>query len=140
MEVTTCIEICAGHRLLKYSGACGHPHGHNYRIEVTVDGVPDRLGMVIDFKELRKMLHTITKPLDHAMLLREDDPLLPALALEPHTILNVNPTAESIASLIFNHLQDAGLRVQRVRVQETENSYAVAIRVDRSVRVVRSVS
>src|SRR5207302_7072501 len=53
-SVTRLIGFCYGHRLLNYSGKCRYLHGHNGLLEVTVKkkGL-DRLGMVMDFSEIR---------------------------------------------------------------------------------------
>ena len=36
-SVTRLIQFCYGHRLMDYSGKCKHPHGHNGKIEVTIE-------------------------------------------------------------------------------------------------------
>ena len=60
------------------------------------------------------------------MLLHRDDPAVPGLALlgEPIVRLDVNPTAENLAKLIFDYARTAGLPVVEVTLWETENSFA----------------
>ena len=55
-----------------YGPAARH-HGHNYRLEVTVRGVPDaRTGMVIDLKDLQEILEReIMRRFDHRDLNRD---------------------------------------------------------------------
>ena len=55
-----------------------------------------------------------------------DDPALPELRRlgEPVVVLDVNPTAETIARLIFDHAASQGLPVTEVTLWETETSFA----------------
>jgi 6-pyruvoyltetrahydropterin/6-carboxytetrahydropterin synthase len=48
---------------------CGVPHGHTYRVEVSVEG-PVKDGMVVDFDRLKKALREVLKDYDHADLNR----------------------------------------------------------------------
>lgn len=135
IAVTKEVKYSIGHRLHRYVGLCANLHGHNYTIQATVEGNPDLLGLVIDFKDLKGILHSILEPFDHAMVLHVDDPLaqnLPGRLV----LLSVNPTAENLASLIFNRLRDEGVsQVIRVVVRETDTGWAEATKVDRSVRI-----
>ena len=60
------------------------------------------------------------------MLLHRDDPVIPELRRqgEPFVVLDVNPTAENIAKLIYDHAAGQGLPVIEVTLWETENSFA----------------
>src|SRR6266852_2881397 len=53
-------------------GKCKNPHGHghNYILEVTVEGEPDPVtGMVLDLKELKDLLNReVVEPYDHRFL------------------------------------------------------------------------
>src|SRR5437763_15922017 len=99
-RVTKEIWFCYGHRLLNYDGKCRHLHGHNGKAVITVEAPAlDRLGMVLDFSAIKRVLSTwIDQTLDHRMLLHRDDPALPLLRElgEPVVVLDVNPTAENI--------------------------------------------
>ena len=127
-RVTKEIHFCYGHRLLNYDGKCRNLHGHNGKAVVTLETDKlDDLGMVVDFTELKRVVGKwIDETLDHKMLLHKDDPVLPDLLKrnEPVVTLDVNPTAESIAKLIFDHAATAGLPVVDVVLWETENSFA----------------
>ncbi len=127
-RVTKEIHFCYGHRLLNYAGKCRNLHGHNARAVVTLEGPAlDRLGMVVDFGEIKRVLGTwIDDTLDHRMLLHKDDPVLPELRRlgEPFVTLDVNPTAENIAKLIADRAAAHGLPVVEVTLWETENSFA----------------
>ncbi len=50
-------------------GECEAIHGHNYTVEVSVEGPLDRQGMVQDFRTLRERVAEVCRPLDHRMLL-----------------------------------------------------------------------
>lgn len=91
-----------------------HGHGHNYLLEVTVEGTPDPVtGMVLDLKFLKDILNReVVEPYDHRFLNREVAPF-------DHVI----PTPENIAVDIWNrlhpHLKDSRGRLHQVRVYET---------------------
>ena len=127
-KVTKHIDFCYGHRLLNYDGQCRHLHGHNGRVEVDIESDKlDARGMVVDFSDIKGVLKAwIDETLDHRMLLRKDDPMLPALKErdELFYVMDENPTAENIAKLIFNHARSKGLPVVEVRLWETPTSFA----------------
>jgi len=126
--VTKETHFCYGHRLLNYEGACRHLHGHNGKIEVELarDQL-DARGMVVDFADIRCMIKTwIDQTLDHTMLLRKDDPLIPILRdrRERFYAMEANPTAEAIARLIYDYAVSQGFPVIGVTLWETESSCA----------------
>jgi 6-pyruvoyltetrahydropterin/6-carboxytetrahydropterin synthase len=127
-SVTKEIHFCYGHRLLNYDGKCRYFHGHNGKVEVTLQSDKlDNKGMVRDFTEIKQILQTwVDATLDHRMILHEKDPLRKSLedAGEPLFTLSENPTAESIARLIFETAQSKGLPVSAVTLWETPNSFA----------------
>jgi len=117
------IDFCYGHRLLNYAGKCRHLHGHNGRALITfrAESLDDR-GMVLDFGEIKNLVSRwIDDNLDHRMVLQRDDPAVPVLQQlgEPVYLLDVNPTAENIAKLIFDVALAQGVPVVEVRVWET---------------------
>lgn len=120
--------FCYGHRLLDYQGKCRHLHGHNGKAVITLEAdTLDRLGMVVDFNRLKQVVGGwIDQHLDHKMLLHRDDPALPALQKlgEPVHVIDVNPTAENIARLIFDQARAAGFPVIEVQLWETESCCA----------------
>ena len=126
--VTKEIYFCYGHRLMNYDGACRHLHGHNGKVEVELGSEKlDGRGMVVDFSEIRNVIKDwIDQTLDHTMLLRRDDPLIPNLKekRERFYVMGDNPTAESVAKLIYDYARSKGLPVTRVTLWETESSFA----------------
>jgi 6-pyruvoyltetrahydropterin/6-carboxytetrahydropterin synthase len=127
-RVTKEIWFCYGHRLLNYDGKCAHLHGHNGKAVITLEAPAlDRLGMVVDFTQVKQLVgRWIDDHLDHKMLLHRDDPVIPDLTRlgEAFVPLDVNPTAENIAKLIFDHAVGEGLPVVEVTLWETPTSFA----------------
>ncbi len=128
-SVTKIIHFCYGHRLLNYRGKCRDLHGHNGKVEIELSAnALDRRGMVRDFTEIKHAIQGwIDTNLDHKMILCKKDPVIPALRhlREPLYVIDVNPTAEHIAKLIYDHAKRLGFPVSAVRLWETEHSFAV---------------
>jgi 6-pyruvoyltetrahydropterin/6-carboxytetrahydropterin synthase len=126
--VTREIRFCYGHRLLDYSGKCRHLHGHNGRAVISLAASElDNLGMVMDFSHIKRVVSSwIDDNLDHKMILNRKDPILPLLQRqgEPVFLLDANPTAESIARLIYDFTHAQGFPVVQVQLWETDDSYA----------------
>jgi 6-pyruvoyltetrahydropterin/6-carboxytetrahydropterin synthase len=90
-EVTVERSFAAGHYLRNYKGKCENPHGHNYKIRVTLQGrVLDAAGLLVDFKDLKSVMKRTIERLDHQMM---ND-------VEPFTVLN--PSAENIAKYFYD--------------------------------------
>jgi 6-pyruvoyltetrahydropterin/6-carboxytetrahydropterin synthase len=127
-SVTKRIEFCYGHRLLDYDGICKHPHGHNALAEVEIrTAALDTRNMVCDFSDIKRVVKGwIDRELDHKMVLRRDDPLVPPLQAlgEPIFLVDSNPTVELIAKLIYTQAKGQGFDVVQVRVWETPTSFA----------------
>jgi 6-pyruvoyltetrahydropterin/6-carboxytetrahydropterin synthase len=91
-----------------------HGHGHNYVLEVTLEGHPDPVtGMVMDLKELKSILNReVVQPFDHRFLNYEVEPFD-----------RVIPTLENIAIEIWRrlapHFTDTRGRLRGVRLYET---------------------
>jgi 6-pyruvoyltetrahydropterin/6-carboxytetrahydropterin synthase len=94
-----------------------HGHGHNYVLEVSLEGDPDPLtGMVLDLKELKEILtRHVVDVYDHRFLNYEVPPFD-----------RVVPTTENIARDIWQrlepHLNGRG-RLRAVRVYETPDLF-----------------
>lgn len=95
-----------------------HGHGHNYVVEVTIDGTPDPVtGMIFDLKQLKDIIQReVIDPMDHRHLNYEVKPF--------DTVV---PTAENVAREIWTrlrpHLQLPNSRLHRIRLFETEDLY-----------------
>ena len=127
-RVTREIEFCYGHRLLNYEGKCRHLHGHNGLAVISLEAPElDGRGMLVDFGDIKRQVQRwVDETLDHTMLLHRDDPLLPTLRErgERVYVMDVNPTAENIARLIFDRADAAGLPVVEVVMWETPHCHA----------------
>ncbi|MFZ0393529.1 MAG: 6-carboxytetrahydropterin synthase QueD [Terracidiphilus sp.] len=109
-EVTVEAGFSSGHYLRNYKGKCENPHGHNYKVRVTLVGKAlDEAGLLLDFKLLKQVLRPVIERIDHRML---ND-------LEPFTTLN--PSAENIARYFFEQTSEqlAEMTNGRVRVKDS---------------------
>jgi 6-pyruvoyltetrahydropterin/6-carboxytetrahydropterin synthase len=119
-EVTVEAHFSSGHYLRDYHGKCENPHGHNYRVLVTLAGEElEPNGLLLDFKILKDILKPVVNYLDHQMI---ND-------LEPFT--RVNPSAENLAKYFFDEtntrLSDVTkgrVRVKSSTIFETNTSQA----------------
>jgi 6-pyruvoyltetrahydropterin/6-carboxytetrahydropterin synthase len=119
-EVTVEDSFAAGHYLRNYRGKCENPHGHNYKVRVTLAGEQlDKAGLLIDFKDLRDVMKQVIDRLDHRML---ND-------LEPFTVLN--PSAENLAKYFFDEANgrlrsttNGRVGVKMVTIFETDTTTA----------------
>jgi len=122
-QVTRELDFCYGHRLVGHPGKCAHLHGHNARVLLTLGTEElDPFGMVADFHAIREQVGAwLDSDLDHRMILHRDDPAVPALRDlgEPVVLLDVQPTAENLARLVFERARRTGLPVVRVDLWET---------------------
>jgi 6-pyruvoyltetrahydropterin/6-carboxytetrahydropterin synthase len=83
--------------------------------------------MVVDFGDIGDYVKSwLNAEIDHNMLLHVDDPVLPLLqqAGERVYVMQQNPTAENIARLIFQYVEQGDYPVAEVAVQETESAVA----------------
>lgn len=129
------IKFCAGHRLFGHGGKCEHFHGHNYMADffVTGDRV-DAVGRVIDFADLKaRVKGWIDEHWDHSFLIFDQDQNARAALemVQPKRLflLPYNPTAENMARYLLEEmcpkvLAGSGARAVRVRLWETDESYA----------------
>jgi 6-pyruvoyltetrahydropterin/6-carboxytetrahydropterin synthase len=116
-EVSTSASFSAAHRIREYSGKCERMHGHNWKVEVTVRSTElNDLGIVIDFRDLRKIVSGILEEVDHRII---ND-------VAPFT--SINPTAENLAKWLHDEISKkiAHVSVESlyVKVRETDSSFA----------------
>ena len=119
-EVTVEDSFAAGHYLRNYKGKCENPHGHNYKVRVTLAGKElDKAGLLLDFKDLREVMRQVIERLDHQML---ND-------IEPFK--DLNPSAENLAKYLYDQTQrslrqitNGRVHVKDVTVFETDTTTA----------------
>lgn len=146
MRITRRLEFDAGHRIPDHASQCRHLHGHRYALEVTLSGRIIKAegeavnGMVMDFADVKRIANElVVSRWDHAFLAyRGDRPVIDFLASMPGhktVVLDVVPTAENLAAEAFRILDTAyrdtygnELRLEQVRLYETPNCWADAVR------------
>ena len=80
MRSITKIELQYAHRFYKFQGEAQYLHGHTGVLTIEVeDTVDPGVNMVFPCNEIQKVAWDVLKNFDHALVLREDDPLLPAI-------------------------------------------------------------
>ncbi len=114
-EVSVEQTFAAGHALRNYKGACENVHGHNFKIQVTIEGQElDGTGMLVDFLDVKQSMGAVISRLDHKFL--NDVP--------PFDVKN--PSAENIAEYFYEELTSGlvsnpvPVRVREVKVWETD--------------------
>jgi 6-pyruvoyltetrahydropterin/6-carboxytetrahydropterin synthase len=119
-EVTVEREFSSGHFLRNYRGKCENPHGHNYKVRITLRGETlDVSGLLLDFKDLKHVMRPVIDRLDHQML---ND-------IAPFT--EINPSAENLAKYFYdetNHqlesMTSGRVRVKDCTIYETDTTTA----------------
>jgi 6-pyruvoyltetrahydropterin/6-carboxytetrahydropterin synthase len=111
--------FAAGHALRGYKGKCENPHGHNYKLRITLRGPElDRTGLLYDFVHLKQVIHTVMEGVDHKFLNDQ----------APFDV--VNPSAENIAKYFYEELSKQissspnGASITRVDIWETDTTRA----------------
>lgn len=145
-RISKSLTVESGHILSKHPGACRFPHGHSRTIEIVLssDSLDER-DMVCDFKALKQNVQEFVLRFDHSMALNTDDPRFDeyrkAYGERVIPFEKKDPTSEVMAKEIFEYVKEAfhkavvepndpnfpirrAVRVERVRVTETESSWA----------------
>ena len=83
----------AAHQLVGHKGPCENLHGHTWKVQVHIaaEGL-NKMGMVMDFKEIKTHLGAVVSKLDHTNL----NELAP--------FKTSNPTSENVARYIYGQL------------------------------------
>lgn len=101
-------------------GKCTSPfgHGHNYLLNVTLEGEPNPdTGMIINLYDLKPILTDVLKDFDHKYL-NEDNDLFKDLI----------PTTENIAKALWDLIEDKlsdkyECRLHKIRLYETNDLF-----------------
>lgn len=118
-ELSVQKTFSSGHALREYKGKCENVHGHNYRVEVRVEGERlNRIGLLVDFTDIKRLMNGVIDRIDHRFLNE----------MEPFD--KVNPSAENIAKYFYDEIQnglaanEVPARVTSVRLWETDTQSA----------------
>ncbi len=109
----------SSHQLRHYQGLCEELHGHNFAVQIEVQGyqLHPETEILIDFKELKSELNSILQELDHKHL--NDLPYF----------RERNPSSENLACHIYqqlqNRIQNKDIMLRWVSVSEKDSSRAV---------------
>ena len=116
-ELSIRTHFSAAHHLEGYAGSCASHHGHNWDVEVFVQG--DRLndtGILVDFRRLRERVKRVMAAIDHSDLNTLD------------AFRDRNPTSENVARFLYGRLteelEEEACRLSRVAVRETPGTQA----------------
>lgn len=94
MRSLTTLQIQYAHRFYGFQGEAQYLHGHTGTLTIEVeDSINSGVNMVFPCNEIQKTAWDVLKNFDHALILREDDPLLPAIleVYEKQGIKNGHP-------------------------------------------------
>jgi len=119
-EVTVEKSFAAGHFLRNYKGKCENPHGHNYKVLVTLQATElDAAGLLLDFKDVKQVMRSIISRLDHQMINE----------IAPFT--EINPSAENLARYFYletntelKKISNGRVWVKQVTMFETDTTNA----------------
>ncbi len=95
MRSVTTLDLQYAHRFYGFKGEAQYLHGHTGILTLEVeDTINAGVNMVFPCNEIKKTAWEVLKNFDHALILREDDPLLPAIlsVYEAQGIKNGTPT------------------------------------------------
>lgn len=120
VAITKVFTFDSAHHLVDYNGKCRNIHGHTYKLEVTVKGVPDQNGLVMDFHDLKDIIEAeVLEKIDHKYL---------------NDVFDFNPTCEMtglwIWAEIAKRLKDTQCGLEKLVLWETPTSYITIDRDD----------
>ncbi len=140
IKITKSIEWEMGHRIPNHDSKCRNPHGHHYKLDLSLSGPIDSNegssseGMVIDFGEINKILFaTIHNYLDHGFMIYDHDEVMCSFFKnhdsENFKVIFVSfiPTVENISQWCYDQIVQLiphNINIENIRVYETPNSWA----------------
>jgi 6-pyruvoyltetrahydropterin/6-carboxytetrahydropterin synthase len=114
-EVSVEQVFAAGHALRNYKGKCENIHGHNWRVQVVIEGERlDGTGLLVDFIDVKDLMGSVIARLDHQFLNE----------VAPFDVKN--PSAENIAEYFYEQMSaglaatPAPVRIREVKIWETD--------------------
>ncbi len=80
MKSITAFDLQYAHRFYGFRGEAQYLHGHTGTLTIEVeDSINKGVNMVFPCNEIKKVAWNILQNFDHALILREDDPILPVI-------------------------------------------------------------
>lgn len=122
MRSITTLSLQYAHRFYGFKGEAQYLHGHTGELTIEVeDTVEMGVNMVFPCNEIQKTAWEVLKNFDHALILREDDPLLPAIldVYEKQGIRNGAPTNKMNGPAFETELAKAYPECRLVVTKET---------------------
>ncbi len=114
-EVSVEQVFAAGHALRNYKGKCENIHGHNWRVQVVIEGEQlDGTGLLVDFIDVKNLMGSVIARLDHQFLNE----------VAPFDVKN--PSAENIAEYFYEQMSTGlaatpvPVRIREVKIWETD--------------------
>ena len=114
-EVSVEQTFAAGHALRNYKGKCENVHGHNFKVQVVIEGEKlDETGLLVDFIDVKNVMRAVIERLDHQFLNE----------IPPFDVKN--PSAENIAEYFYQELTSGlsgtpvPIRIREVKIWETD--------------------
>lgn len=136
------IEFDSAHRIINHESKCKMLHGHRYVLEVYLssknqDNQLDKLGRVIDFGEIKKIIGGwVDQFFDHNTILSNEDKELGNNIIKTTGqniyYLDCPPTAENIAlhllkEILPNLLAKTEVECKKLRLYETPNCWVEVV-------------
>ena len=114
-EVSVEQVFAAGHALRNYKGKWKNIHGHNWRVQVVIEGEQlDGTGLLVDFIDVKDLMGSVIARLDHQFLNE----------VTPFDVKN--PSAENIAEYFYEQMSTGlaatpvPVRIREVKIWETD--------------------
>lgn len=104
-------KFSAAHYLDIEGHKCSQLHGHNYKLRIEVTGKPDKNGMIIDFKEIKKHVKPLLKIVDHSNL--------------NETLGFLSTTCEDLCMWFYGELYKKIPKITKIEIQETDTCGAM---------------
>ncbi|MCX6112101.1 MAG: 6-carboxytetrahydropterin synthase QueD [Proteobacteria bacterium] len=112
-EIRITSKFNAAHNLRNYNGKCEKLHGHTWKVEVCIEGSKlNETGFLYDFRVIKGATKEVLERFDHAYI-NEISPFD-----------KINPTAENLASVIYEELKKQFPQLKEVTVWESEDASA----------------
>lgn len=117
-QLTVRTNFSSAHSLRNYKGKCENIHGHNYGVEVVVEGdsLTQDTELLMDFSDLKKILKEVMAKIDHCNL----NEIVP--------FDTINPSSENLSRYLWQqikpHLANYPVRLYSVTVSEKEEQSA----------------